>query len=78
MNIPFRILFPRGTPDIITVLPDKPIQFTVDVPPPDKFLSSGEYALHIAVCKCEKPKQPVDYEWVGENYTFDKFKFAIK
>ncbi len=81
LDVCIYLLFPEKTPAIITVLPSKPMIFTVGVPPdpiPEDLRASGEYALQVVISAGKRQEQTIDYEWQGTGYSSEKYKFVIK
>jgi len=87
LNQPFEfcsgdILFPKETPQVITVLPGKPIIITViafankDTDKLWNSLPAGEYVLSIEIGGSKE--QNYDYQWVSSPVDSDKYQLFIQ
>jgi hypothetical protein len=74
-------LFPETTPQEIVVFPGKPLAYELSIPTdviPGVRLSSGKYVLCIGICAFKgREPQRFDYEWEGEEYWSNEYRFTI-
>jgi len=80
------VSFPKATPERITVLPGKPVMFTVTASDamwnpvtrkPWSDLPSGQYVLCVTIGSGKDQSPAFDYEWVGDKYS-DEYRLVIK
>jgi hypothetical protein len=74
-NLCIAVSFPKGTPEVITVLPGKPMTFTVGVH--TETIPAGRCILRVVNADMKPQPQRVDYQWLGVNRS-DDYEFNIK